>query len=299
MESKAQARLGTQVGVGILVWLAVVDLLAIWIAMQMPSSLAIVIFLIAIAVLATLPGMLLIGYWLYGLNHTEYALDRNMLTIRWGLVQQVIPMASIRRLLHGEEIIGHVSRFRGGRWPGLWVGQGKVNGVGPILFYAAGGLAQQLVIVTDGLAYAISPDDFAGFVEAFDQRQKMGPTQPVEQVSIRPDVFDWALWTDRVAISLVGAAGTACLLLFGYTCLRFPDLAPRVPLHFDAVGVPDRFGLRSQVFLLPFIGLLALGANGVIGLALYLRDRIGAYLLWGGAIVVQILAWVASIGILG
>jgi hypothetical protein len=31
---------------------------------------------------------------------------------------------------------------------------------------------------------------------------------------------------------------------------------------------------------------------------MYLRDRVGAYLLWGGALVVQVLAWVAVVGLL-
>jgi hypothetical protein len=297
MEWKNQPRLGTQVGIFFIAWLVILDVLLVWIATQIPVS--IITFVVVVIALATVPLILLIIYWLIGLNHALYWLDRNMLTIRWGPVQQVIPMASIRRMLHGSEIVGQVHRFRGGRWPGLWVGQAEVTGVGPTLFYASGSLEQQLVIVTPGLAYAISPDDFAGFVEAFDQRQKMGPTQPVEQVSVRPEIFDWSLWTDRLALGLVGAAVITCLLLFGYTCLRFPDLAPRVALHFDAMGTPDRFGPRSQVFLLPFIGLLSFGANIVIGLPVYLRDRVGAYLLWGGAIIVQILAWIAAVGILG
>jgi hypothetical protein len=297
MEWKNQPRLGTRVGIFFIAWLVILDVLLVWIATQIPVS--IITFVVVVIALATVPLILLIIYWLIGLNHALYWLDRNMLTIRWGPVQQVIPMASIRRMLHGSEIVGQVHRFRGGRWPGLWVGQAEVTGVGPTLFYASGSLEQQLVIVTPGLAYAISPDDFAGFVEAFDQRQKMGPTQPVEQVSVRPEIFDWSLWTDRLALGLVGAAVITCLLLFGYTCLRFPDLAPRVALHFDAMGTPDRFGPRSQVFLLPFIGLLSFGANIVIGLPVYLRDRVGAYLLWGGAIIVQILAWIAAVGILG
>jgi hypothetical protein len=70
-------------------------------------------------------------------------------------------------------------------------------------------------------------------------------------------------------------------------------------LHFDAAGLPDRFGPRSQVFILPFIGLLSLGTDLVVGLPMYLRDHMGAYLLWSGAILVQILAWIAAMGILG
>lgn len=296
MEWHIQPRLGNLVAGGIIFWLVVLDALLVWIATQLPVSA--LTFVLVTLVLVTLPVIALLAYWLVGLNRSVYWLDRNGLTIRWGAVQQIVPMASIRQVLHGSEIAGKIHHFRGGQWPGHWVGQAQVDDWGTTLFYAAGGLDQQLIIATPGLAYAISPADMAGFIVAFEQRQKMGPTQEVAQVSIRPEIFDWPLWSDRLALGLVSAAGIACLLLFGYTCLRFPDLAPRVALHFDATGLPDRFGSRSQVFLLPFIGLMSLGVNIVVGLPMYLRNRVGAYLVWGGALVVQIVAWVAAVGIL-
>ena len=296
MEWSIDCRPGNRLAIFFIVWLALLDAFLVWTATQLPIS--IITFVVALITLVTLPIIAFLVYWLFGLNHAAYWLDRNMLTIRWGAVQQIIPMASIRQVLHGSEITEHARRFRGGRWPGHWVGQGEVKGIGPMLFYAAGGFDQQLVIVTPGVAYAITPADMAGFVDAFDQRQKMGPTQEVIQGSIRPEVFDWPLWTDWLAMGLVGLAGLACLLLFGYACWRFPELAPRVALHFDALGTPNLFAPRSQVFLLPAIGLLSLGANVAIGLPMYLRDRVGAYLVWSGALVVQVLAWIAALGIL-
>jgi len=75
-------------------------------------------------------------------------------------------------------------------------------------------------------------------------------------------------------------------------------LADLQPLHFDSAGQPDRWGTRAQVFTLPFIGMLALIANGGLGFLLYERQRPAAYLLWSGAIGVQMLVWGATIGIL-
>jgi hypothetical protein len=296
MEWQIERRLGNRVGVAIIAWLMILDILLIWVAAQLPVS--VITFVLVMLALAALPMMVLIVYWLIGLNRSAYWLDRNMLTIRWGAVQQVIPMASIQQVLHGSEIAGQVRHFQGGHWPGHWVGQAQVDGLGTALFYAAAGSDQQLIIVTPGVAYVITPADIAGFVEAFEQRKKMGPTQEVTQVSIRPEIFDWSLWSDRLALGLLGVTIVACLLLFGYTSLRFPDLAPRVAMHFDALGNPDRLGPRLQVFLLPIIGLMSLGADVAIGLPIYLRDRVGAYLLWSGAFVVQLLTWVAALGIL-
>lgn len=297
MEWKVQRRQGNTWGIGIIVWLVILDALVMWVAAQLPVV-SIVTFLLGLFALGTLPLIALFIYWLVGLNRSTYWLDRNTLAIRWGAVQQIIPMASIQQVLHGSEIAGHVRRFRGGRWLGHWVGQAQVDGLGPTLFYAAGGLDHQLVIVTPGLAYAISPADIPSFVEAFEQRKKMGPTQEAAQVSIRPAIFNWPLWTDRFAFGLWGVAGLACLLLFGYVCLRFPDLPQRLALHFDAAGEPDRFGGRAQVFLLPLIGFMSIGADLIVGMIVYLRDRVGGYLMWGGALVVQVLTWIATVGIL-
>ncbi len=38
--------------------------------------------------------------------------------------------------------------------------------------------------------------------------------------------------------------------------------------------------------------------NGGVGVALYDRERVLTYLLWGGAAVLQLLLWVAVAGIL-
>jgi uncharacterized membrane protein len=90
-----------------------------------------------------------------------------------------------------------------------------------------------------------------------------------------------------------------CLALFGFLAFRFPVLPESVPLHFDAAGQPDRIGPRQGLFLLPLIGLLAWGINAVWGGVIYRRQRLAAYLLWGGAIAVQVIAGLALWGLIG
>jgi hypothetical protein len=51
---------------------------------------------------------------------------------------------------------------------------------------------------------------------------------------------------------------------------------------------------KSALFLLPGIGLLAWLANGLWGMWMAHRKQlIGAYMLWGGAIIVQICSLLA------
>jgi hypothetical protein len=70
--------------------------------------------------------------------------------------------------------------------------------------------------------------------------------------------------------------------------------ASDLPLHFDASGLPDRIVPKSGLFVLPLIGLIAWVFNLVMGIWLYRWVQQGAaYLLWGGAVVVQFVAGLA------
>ncbi|MFB0534388.1 MAG: DUF1648 domain-containing protein [Anaerolineae bacterium] len=89
------------------------------------------------------------------------------------------------------------------------------------------------------------------------------------------------------------------LALFAYVGWRFRALPESLPLHFDILGQPDRFGVRSEIFKLPAIGLLLLVLNSLLGLAVQRWEKLGAYLLLGAATVVQMLFWLAALNIMG
>ncbi|RME83758.1 MAG: DUF1648 domain-containing protein, partial [Caldilineae bacterium] len=66
-----------------------------------------------------------------------------------------------------------------------------------------------------------------------------------------------------------------------------PALPPDIPIHFDARGLPDRISPRRALFFLPSITLLIGFFNTLVGYAFYERWRPAAYMLWGGALVLQ------------
>ncbi|MBN1886873.1 MAG: DUF1648 domain-containing protein [Thermoflexales bacterium] len=291
MEWKTERQLGIRVTVGIVAWLVIFDLLLIWIVVQLPVTF--LTFVIGLVVLLSLPIFAFLVYYLLGLRGSSYALDRNVLTINWGMTQHTIPMAAIERLVPGTEIASKF-RFLGGYWPGLWVGRGQVAGLGLAHFYATTVVWNELLFaLTPGRAFVISPAERTRFVEAFAQRKAMGPTQEVKYAYRHPELFDWPLWRDKLGLSLVGSAALALLLLFGFLAWRFPDLPGTLPLHYDLAGQADRMGERVLIFNLPVIGLLALVANSGLGGVLYRRkEQFAAYLLWTGALLVQVVLWV-------
>ena len=295
-EWETNAQRGIVVGIGLMTAITMVDFGLIWLAAIRPLSIG--TFIISLAVLFSLGLLGLIGYWLHGLAHSGYLLDRNALVIRWGLTEQIIPAGQIERVLTGDEIEGRI-QFYGGIWPSHCVGYGEVPGAGPALFYATVPPRNQIYIVTPGLTYGISPADGAGFLESLHRRLQMGPTQIVEQSSKRPGFLNWPIWQDWLGLSLLIVGFLALLALVGLLCFKFPALPRLVPLHFDAAGTPDRLGPRGQIFTIPLIGLLALLLNGTLGGLAYRHERVASYLLWGGAVLIHVLVWTATIGILG
>lgn len=294
-EFKPNRWLGLASGTALVLLVLAFDAMMIWGIIQ--SGISMAGFGLFVLILASLFILILLSYWLYGLLGSGYMVDRNALVIRWGATTQVVPLESVTSVVTGDQLEG-ITRFRGVLWPGLRVGYGEVEDVGPTLFFATGPLKKQVVLVTPALAYALSPGDQAAFLETLRHRMNMGPTQSVEQASQQPAILTWHFWDDGLGMALLVCALVLLVALFGYIAMRYPGLADLQPLHFDTAGQPDRWGTPPQVFTLPFIGLLALIANGGLGFLLYERERPAAVLLWSGAIGVQLLVWGATLGIL-
>jgi hypothetical protein len=295
MEWITDRRIGQQTGVLFIIAIVMIDIILIGLMLTQPISL--LTFVAGLLTIFSLPLITLIVYQLRGLARSGYALDRNALSIFWGSIQQIVPTAAIQRIMLGSEVEGHI-KFSGWRWPGLMVGHGEVPEAGLTLFYSTVPLSEQLIVITPTISYAISPTDVAGFIESIKARYELGPTQELEQTSVRPPIFDWPLWRDRIMYAFGIIGFVLCAALFAFVCVRYASLSPRLPLHYTAEGLPDRFGPPSQAFILPFIGLLALVGNSVLGLWVYRREQMAAYVLWGGMIFVQLLLWVGSLNLL-
>lgn len=94
-----------------------------------------------------------------------------------------------------------------------------------------------------------------------------------------------------LVLTVLLLAGLALWLFRTYSTL--PDL---LPLHFDADGNADRIAERREIFVLPTIAFVVALVNLSAGLLLRLRFGMvfASYLLWGGALLVQLLFWLAA-----
>ena len=300
MTWRAKLSIGGLIGLLVIGVIVGVDslLVSLLVSKSIPEQqIGVATFLMALVVLLSIPVLVLAVYHTLGLVTLRYRLDRNGVFVHWFGSEQIIPIRDIQRIVQGDALGGVVVRRRGLRWPGHERGTGQVPGIGRTRFLASQPLSGQLLLVTPGSAFGISPRDPDGFLKAFEARQELGPNRLLERETHHASWLTWPLWTDSTAWILLGAGAVINLGLFGYLAARFPGLDFQLPMHFNRLGQPDRIEPKVELFGLPIIGLLILAANVILGLVLYRRERAGSYLLWGAAAAVQALFWLAAVSI--
>lgn len=231
-------------------------------------------------------GLLL--YWSFATFRLRYFLDRNGLLVRWGLARQRVPLAQIEAVVPGQDLHGPVRHFRGLVMPGLRSGEGELAGIGAARFLTSASLAESLAIRTASRAYVISPRDRESFVDAWQVRVPLGPTQSW------PEDWQWTgpgklpLWSDRVTWGLAGGALVLFIYLLGFVFYRYESLPQSLPVHFNALGQADRIANKDFLLNLTAVGGLLLLFNLTLGAYLHQRERLGAYFLWAVAGLVQL-----------
>ena len=251
-------------------------------------------FLAFVGAFALLAAAVLFGYWTYGIFTLGYGLNQEGLTIRWGLLRQFVPLASIQRFVPGRE--ARLPQVQGVNWRGYHVGRGAVEGLGETLFYSTHRSPWDAIyIVTPGIAYAISPENHVRFVMELQHmlRETSAEGPPVSPRAAYPALAVHPFFVDRYAQLLALAAIAANVALFGFISGVYPGLADKLNLAFPPVGGID---LRSkdELFQIPLTGLTLLAVTLAAALAVHKWERAASYLLLAGALFTQGVFWVAA-----
>lgn len=106
-----------------------------------------------------------------------------------------------------------------------------------------------------------------------------------------------SIWGDRPALLLLVLAFVADAALAVYVFLEIPSLPFLLPLHYNGFGGVDLIGPRADLFKMPGIGLVVLLADLVGASFTHRRDRLGALILLGTALLVQAMLIVATLNV--
>ena len=227
----------------------------------------------------------LFAYWTYGCWSLHYGLDRNALTIAWAGNRYRVPLKDITALEAGPSGVG------GLWWPGRRTGRTT-----EVLMFATEGPAT--LVTTPSRTYAISPPDPAAFAEELTIRARLGPTEDASQEAARWWPWELPIWQDRTALALLALSLVLNLALFAHQALAMPSLPDLVPVHFTALGLVDRAGLKAELFEIPLGGFVLLVANTILATLLRRVEPFAAYVALGTGLVLQLFLWSAWLRVL-
>ena len=88
------------------------------------------------------------------------------------------------------------------------------------------------------------------------------------------------------------------LAVLGVLAARYPLLEPLIRMRFDAAGQVSDLRPRHQVLFLPLAAFGLSLFNTVMGLLIYRAQPIGARLLQGASVLVQLLFGIAAVTII-
>lgn len=219
----------------------------------------------------------LFAYWTYACATLRYDLDRNGLTIHWGLIRQIIPLDKIEKL---ETAFSEaVPKVEGLKWPGHYVGQGWMERFGDILFYSTHRNPEELVyIVTARQTYAVSLPGRERFMEEVEARRKEGVAVSLRQRPRRLFLAAQPFWQDRLAHVLALAGIVVCAATFGIVYARYPGLPESLAMSFPPLEV-TRVASKHELLTLPTTAFGLLAVNLVLAFAFHAWERIIAHLL--------------------
>jgi hypothetical protein len=285
MEFRPPRALGTLIGAGFAAWCMGVALALSIRALNLDIGLG-VIALYALATPFFAMGLLFV-YWTYSLGTMRYALDRNALTITWGDIRQMVPLAQVERLVPGRELPN--PRVAGVSWLGHHVGQAEVEGgVGPTLFYSTHRSPEDLLyLVTPDQSYAVSVDDEVAFAEAVQAQQRLGPLVSVPQTPERLYLAAQPFWEDFTAQALALVAIGAFFAMFGYVYQQYPGLPESIALSFPQLEGVTRVGSKEELLKLPTTGVGLLLINLALAFVAHSWERMVGYVLLIAAIGAQ------------
>lgn len=243
---------------------------------------------LTIALLAPAP-LLWLGYRIWALQRASYSLQRDGISLRWGMRAVDIPMTEVEWVQPDYEIQGGVS-LPWMRLFGAVLGTGRRPLTGSPVEFMAAGTKGLILIATPERIFAISPLEPELFMQLFNELGQFGSLDPILARSVFPSFWFGNVWQFRPIRYLLLAAIVLNLTLVTWVSL-VGNAHPQISLGFTPEGMPLEPLPAASLWILPFLNFIVFLADWFFGLFLYRNPehRRLAYLLWGSSAFVGIL----------
>lgn len=250
---------------------------------------AFVIYLL-VGLLAFAPVPLL-GYRAYALYRAQYRLDRDTLELRWGLRNEVIPLADIEWVRPVEDLT-HPLTVPPLPMPGAILGLRGHRDLGVVEFLASR-LRGLLLVGTPKRVYAISPAQPLEFLDTFARAVELGSLREAPSKSLYPSFVFSRAWESGLVRYLWLAALFLNIGLAAWISLLIPS-SSQYALGYRPDRSPDAVP-SSQLIIVPLVSALISLIGWIAGLFFYRwgTRRALAIVLWGAGALSSLLFLVA------
>ncbi len=227
-------------------------------------------------------------YRAYALRRADYFMDRDSLTITWGLRVEKIPLNDIEWMRPVSDLTFPLA-LPPLSLPGGLLGIRRHPDLGAVEFLAAD--AKRLLLVgTAKRIFAISPANPAALTKTFARATELGSLTPVEAKSVYPSFVVAQAWGSEVARYLWLSTLFLNIGLFIWASLIIPSTS-RVAFGPQFPGSEVESLPSSQLIIFPAASFLLAIAGWIAGLYFYRweRERVLAFIVWGSSALSSLL----------
>lgn len=284
------ARRGVTLQISLIVTAAAISALSAVLASREPIGLRFTIYIL-VASLAFFPLPFLI-YWLYSLLRANYRLDRDNLTLTWGLRVEQIPISEVEwvRPVESQAVPLALPLIH---LPGAITGLRRHPDLGPVEFLASDSRSL-LLVATSKHVFAISPQDAAGFMQNIQRAIELGSLTPSAPKSVYPTFVVFEAWESLLTRYLWLANIFLNIGLLAWVSLLVPSLG-HIPLGFLPSGAAGDPVPGAGLILLPAVSLFFSTIGWVAGLTFYRipSRRALAHIVWASSVFSTLLFLIA------
>jgi len=241
-----------------------------------------------------------VGLWSLTYRRLAYSLAEQHLEIAWFGYRLGVPYAAIDGVYTGQRLVGNTTPTVPS-WPGIYVGPGRARGVGRLRFFSTSPDPSALTLImlerSGVVVSARNPHDFR--TALIERIQALSDAEAsTALVSQAPTSAPWTAMFDRWLPVTVAIGLLLFLAMLAAIGIGFDALPLDIPIRFDASGDPTQIAPRTDLVRLPFLGLLLLAGNALLGIYLHARERLLARLLWATGAVLEAVLLVAVVRLL-
>jgi hypothetical protein len=247
--------------------------------------------LISLLLFSPLPFFI---YRIYSLLNATYTINRNGLSLNWGIRSEDIPLPDIDWVRPATDLTSPLPLpFLS--FLGILRGTISTEGLGQVEFLASE-VNSLLLIATKRHIFAISPSDVKSFLRAFQNAIERGSISPLTAHTTHPTAFLGGMWSDIAARLLILGGFSMTLALVVLTSFIIPS-KQSISLGYHATGEAATPGPPERLMLLPVLAILFFIFDFILAAIFFRKEeqRPISYLIWSGGLLTSILLTIAVI----